>query len=226
MIIKLNGVGGQSSAIAQELAKDWIDEQGKTHRGIYDADNEYSVRWAEPYPQCIKGCLKLLEPKKYRNAMFEAAKLLVPQGAIKFAPGCPKYDILVMDDGTEQKLNKAEQASLIQMDLMKEEIAAMVRIKPATGGNITYQLPPEKRGKMHDDRNYVFVMCCLEIRNLREDEEYGNGTALDYSNFNSGIGSGTSQVHINDDPWLKGFSKGTGTNKVRSPFQGNSPFRN
>ena len=38
-------------------------------------------------------------------------------GAIKFAPACPKYDILVLDDGTERKLSKAEQASLIQKSI-------------------------------------------------------------------------------------------------------------
>ena len=90
------------------MAKDWTDKQGRTHPGIFDENNEYSVRWAESYPHAVKGVLKMVEPRKYRNALFEAAKLLVPAGAIKFPPACPKHDILVFDDGNERKLSKAE----------------------------------------------------------------------------------------------------------------------
>lgn len=212
------GAGGQASAIAQELAKDWEDETGKKHPGVYDEENEFSVLWAEGYPKCVKGCLKLIEPRKYRNALFEAAKVLVPQGIIKFPPPCPKYDTLVLEDGTEKKLSKPEMASLIQMDLMKEEIVAMVRVKTSVG-NVTYQLPPEKRGKMHDDRNYVFVLACWEIRNLREEEEYGDGVGLDYSKMF------TKKPSPNDnDPWLSAMGV-KGTNKRVSPFQGKSPFQ-
>lgn len=214
------GSGGQASAITQELAKDWKDSQGNIHPGIYDENNEFCVRWAESYRNCIKGCLKVVEPRKYRNALFEAAKLLVPQGLIKFAPQCPKYDTLVLDDGTERKLSKAEQSSLIQMDLMKEEVISMVRIKSAGTGNITYQLPPEKRSKMHDDRNYVFVLACWQIRNLREDETFGDGVQLDYNCFFNK----NTKTDAND-PWTKAV-RGikTSTNKKSSPFQGRSPF--
>lgn len=153
------GVGGQASSICQELCKDWTDSKGKVHPGIYDEENEFSRLWAEKFPHAVPGCLKMVEPRKFRNDLFTSAKTLVPMGAIKFSPKCPKYDILVLDDGTERKLGKSELNSLIQMDLMKEEIASIVRIKNPTG-NITFQLPPEKRGKMHDDRCYVFVLAC------------------------------------------------------------------
>ena len=220
------GSGGQASAIEQLLAQDWVDGSGHTHPGIYDADNEFSVRWAEPYPNCVRGCLKVVEPRKYRNALFEAAKLLVPQGAIKFSPPCPKYDTLVLDDGTERKLGKAEQASLIQMDLMKEEIVAMVRCKTPATGNITYQLPPEKRGKMHDDRNYCFVLCCWQLRNLREEEEYGDGAAVDYSvMWGRGRSQGEAMHRSADDPWFNILgASGGGSKRGKSPFQGGSPF--
>lgn len=216
------GIGGQSSAIAQNLAKPWVDDNGKTHPGIYDENNEYSILWMEPYRKnCVAGCLKIVEPSKYRNAMFEAAKLLVPQGAIKFGPKCPKFDILVLDDGTEKKLTKPELTALIQMDLMKEEVISMVRIKNPTTGRITYQLPPEKRNKMHDDRNYCFVMCCWEIKNIRDNEEYGDGVALDY-----GIMFDQSkQKERSEDRWLQGFGQSNVGNKIRSPFKGKNPFR-
>jgi len=216
-----NGIGGQSSSIAQALAKPWTDTNGKMHPGVYDENDEYSVLWAEPYRKhCVSGCLKLVEPSKFRNAMFEAAKLLVPQGGIKFPPRCPKYDILVLDDGSEKRLNKFELNALIQMDLMKEEAISMVRIKNPQSGRITYQLPPEKRSKMHDDRNYVFVMCCWEIKNIRDNEEYGDGVGLDYSvMFNKESEKKT------QDPWLKTVTSVKTKNRPKSPFSGKSPFR-
>ena len=222
-----NGVGGQSSAIAQRLCQDWTDSYGKIHPGIYDENNTDSVRWSESYPHAVKGCLKIVEPRKYRNALFEAAKLLVPQGAIKFPPNCPKHDILVLDDGKEykeRKLSKAEQASLIQMDLMKEEVVSMVRIKSPGSSNITYQLPPEKRNKMHDDRNYCFVLCCWEIRNLREEDEFGDGVELNYDVFFGGTGDTNNSAN---DPWAKFLRHGSFNKHTNgSPFQGRSPFVN
>ena len=220
----MGGSGGQAPGIVQELAKDWTDEQGHTHHGIYDEENEHSVRWAEPFPSCISGCLKIVEPKKYRNLMFESTKLLVPMGAIKFPPPCPKYDVLVLDDGTERKLSKAEQASLVQMDRMKEEMISMVRIK-TSAGNITYQLPPEKRGRMPDDRNYVAVMACWWIRKLREDDDMGednkmnNDRWLGFNNNNTNSSKGPEDVWMNSIKNHKSVS-----HQNRSPFQGTSPF--
>ena len=222
-IKKLGGSGGQAPAIVQSLTKDWTDAQGHVHHGIYDEENEHSVRWAEPFPACITGCLKVVEPKKYRNAMFESAKLLIPMGGIKFPPACPKYDTLVLDDGTERKLGKAEVASLIQMDRMKEEMVSMVRIK-TTAGNITYQLPPEKRGRMPDDRNYVAVMACWYIRNLREEQNFGEGDKMGNDRW-FGESTSTSKPVV-DNKWdiIIKNRKTINDHRSKSPFQGNSPF--
>lgn len=219
----MGGSGGQAPGIVQELAKDWIDAQGHVHHGIYDEENGFSVRWAEPFPACIAGCLKVVEPKKYRNLMFESAKLLVPMGGVKFPPVCPKYDTLVLDDGTERKLSKAEVASLIQMDRMKEEMVSMVRIK-TTAGNITYQLPPEKRGRMPDDRNYVAVMACWYIRNLREEQNFGEGDKMGNDRW-FGESTSTSKPVV-DNKWdiIIKNRKTINDHRSKSPFQGVSPF--
>ena len=218
------GMGGQAPAIAQELCKDWEDANGRLHPGIYDENSEDMVRWAEAYPHALSGCLKLVEPRKYRNAMFEAAKTLVPMGYIRFSPATPKGDVLVLEDGTSRKLGRKELSSLIQMDLMKEEIASIVRCKSPKGG-ITYQLPPEKRNKMHDDRAYVFVMAAWWLCQIRSDEVLGDGLEIDYSiMFNN-----TNRKKMSsDDPWSKMIRSagGRGSQKKVSPFQGSSPFSN
>ena len=218
------GVGGQASAIAQELCKDWKDDRGFTHHGVYDENHEFSTRWAEGYKDCVPGTLKLVEPRKFRNDLFAAAKVLVPQGIIKFPVNCPKYDILVLDDGTERKLSKSEMASLIEMDLMKEEVVAMTGVKSATTGIVSYQLPAEKRNVMHDDRAYVFVLCCWQLRQMRDEENFGDSLGIDYSTiFNGGSASQTRAV---DAPWftVNGTVQRKGRQN-RSPFQGSSPFQ-
>lgn len=217
------GVGGQSSAIAQELCKDWVDESGKKHPGMYDENHEFSTAWAEPYKNAVTGCMKFIEPRKFRNDLFAAAKVLVPQGLIKFTPQCPKYDTLVLEDGTEKKLAKAEMASLIQMDLMKEEILAMAAIKSATTGVVSYQLPPDKKNLMHDDRAYVFVLACWEIRNLREKEVYGDGVEMDYSGFFNKDTKKQAKT-VEKDPWTSMIGKLHGNLNINKPFSGKSPF--
>ena len=215
-----NGTGGQAPAIAQELCKDWTDRSGRRHPGLYDEESEDMKRWKESFPHAVGGSLHLIEPRKYRNELFEATKTLVPMGVIKFPPVCPKHGIIVLDDGTEKKLNKNEEQSLIQMDLMKEEILAMVRSKNPNG-NITYQLPPEKRGKMHDDRSYTLVLACWWLYQLRTNETLGETVALDYTSF---FDPKQKSVHKEEnDPWLSRI-KGR-QNKISSPFQGKSPFR-
>ena len=37
----MNGAAGQAFAIAQELCKDWVDDNGNKHPGLYDENNEY-----------------------------------------------------------------------------------------------------------------------------------------------------------------------------------------
>lgn len=213
------GTGGQAPALAQELCKDWCDSKGKKHFGIYDEESEDMKRWSEAYPHAIPGVLKLIEPRKYRNDLFESTKTMVASGYIKFPPTCPKYDMLVLDDGTERRLSKSEQESLIQMDLMKEEMASMVRSK-SPKGVVTYQLPPEKRNKMHDDRNYVAIMACWWINQIRNDEVLSDKVAIDFSVM---LGGSNNMDRSASDPWVQTIRRHS-VNKVNSPFQGSSPF--
>ena len=220
------GVGGQAPAIVQELAKDWVDENGVNHHGVYDEDNEFSVLWAEPFPACVSGCLRIVEPKKFRNSMFEAAKLLVPMGALRFPPMAPKYDTLVLDDGTERRLSKAEIDSLLQMDRMKDEMISMVRTKTPSG-NVTYQLPPEKRGKMPDDRNYVAVMACLRIKELRDEQDLGDADSRMSTERWHAASEPKGQRKARTDGWSAMVSATSRTARQwnnGSPFQGKSPF--
>lgn len=236
MVLIDAGTGGQCPAIAQELCKDWTDANGKVHPGLYDETSEDMRRWVEKFPKAISGHMKLMEPTKYRTAFFDAARVLIPSGVMKFPPNCPKGNSLVNDDGSDLHLDRRHIASLLQMDFMKEELASMVRVRTPRG-QVTYGLPPEKKKKCHDDRCYVAVMACWWIQQLRTDDTLGEETGLDYGGFiqknkeksgEPGLGS-LAAGEQSDDSWLKNFS-GTGVTshsrkKGANPFSGGkNPF--
>lgn len=56
-----------------------------------------------------------------------------------------------------EKLNWQEQKALASIDALKEELVNMVRIKRESGKD-SFELCPEKRNKLHDDRAYT---CCM-----------------------------------------------------------------
>ncbi|WP_270425507.1 hypothetical protein [Blautia intestinalis] len=56
-----------------------------------------------------------------------------------------------------EKLNWQEQKALASIDALKEELVNMIRIKRESGKD-SFELCPEKRNKLHDDRAYT---CCM-----------------------------------------------------------------
>ena len=198
------------------------------HPGLYDEDSDDRKRWAEAFPHAIGGSLHILEPTRYRNQFFESARKLVPLGDIKFSPRAPKGDYIVLDDGTERKLNKNEIASLIQMDMMKEEMACMTRFKTPKG-TVTFGLSPEKSSKMHDDRNDVAIMACWWIDQLQQDNALGDDNGIDFMRYFNKEAT-TKPQSDNSSKWLGGSNKSNGFSRVRrrssSPFSGENPFSN
>lgn len=225
------GVGGQAPAIVQELCKDWVDEDGRTHPGIYDEEVEDMVRWAEKYPKAIPGVLKLLEPNKYRSAMFDAVRVLAPMGDLIFAAEDPKEDyLLIPNEETGQdearKLSRAERESLIQMRLMTEEMCLVVRAKNKQTGKVSYGLPPEMARKVHDDRAYVMAMAAWGIKQEQETTELGEPKGLDYSKFykRNSLKEPVKTEEVKPNPFMGKGPSHSGEKKGRSPFQGRSPF--
>ena len=224
-----NGLGGQASAIAQELCKDWTDSSGIQHPGLVDEEFPDMVRWAEKYPNAVTGVLKMLEPNKYRNQMFDAVRVLAPMGDLIFPAEDPKDDYLLipneetgLDDS--RKLSRKEKESLIQMRLMVEEMCLIVRFKNKQTGKISYGLPPEWARKVHDDRAYVMAMASWGIKQLQETTELGEPKGIDYSKFASGSKPSTPVKVDENNPWLSKINSHGGSGKATSPFVGKSPF--
>ena len=227
------GLGGQSSAVAQELCKDWVDENGVTHPGLYDDEFPDMVRWAEKYPNAIPGVLKMLEPNKYRSAMFDAVRVLAPMGDLIFAAEDPKDDYLLIpnEEGIDEprKLSRAEKESLMQLRLMVEEMCLIIRSKNKQTGKISYGLPPEWARKVHDDRAYAMAMAAWAIKQEQETTELGEPKGLDFSSM-SASNRGITQPQQggkpqqSNNPWLSHFSGGGRTRRETTPFKGKSPF--
>jgi len=58
-----------------------------------------------------------------------------------------------------------EMVSLTQIELLKTELITMC--KYTSGQTVTYNFPPDKRNKMHDDRIYAFGLLCWKLAQLR-----------------------------------------------------------
>ena len=52
------------------------------------------------------------------------------------------------------------------IDALKEELVNMRRIKRDSGKD-SFELIPEKEGKLHDDRAYTYIMCCYHLHEKR-----------------------------------------------------------
>ena len=65
-----------------------------------------------------------------------------------------------------EKLSWDEEKALINIDCLKEELVNITRIKRQTG-NDSFELVPEKRNKLHDDRAYVYALFCYALQEER-----------------------------------------------------------
>lgn len=245
------GAGGQPYPAIQMLMKSWVDSKGIKHPGLYDETDEASRVWQRDTPEAagaIPGHMRVLNPRKYRTDMFLAARTLIPMGCIIFPMDVPHDDDrdIVADwgryAGTTIHLDDAMIYSLRQTYNMKIEMASMVAIKSATTGIVSYQLPPEKQHKMHDDRNYVAMMFCWWVQQVRQGAQ-SDGISLDYERAylrmapTQGTDAQTGQPIAvitaptvdADSPWgqfLAGFKgKSPMAPKSQNPFVGPNPFK-
>lgn len=180
------GSGGGGNQIPDYLVEDWKDKKGVTHKGLID--KEYYSDYIGKFPNAVDK-LKLISPKKYRTEMFDDFIELLNLGLIEFTDTYDTKGYLNLptegkeieeyNEDTKQKekvktidykkykLSWDEELALTQIDLAKEELISQRR----EGNNINYKydLPPDKKNKMHDDRCYSMVMLAWHLKNLRRE---------------------------------------------------------
>ena len=166
-----SGSGGQMiGGIADQLLDTWIGKDGNPHRGLIDKSHKANETAIRKFPDAVD-IVKLIDPKGNRNAIFEAMKQMTKLGVVTFPSDTEgrDYIITIDDDGEEIKydLSMEEQLALVQIELMKDEIITMC--KYSSGGNITYNFPPNKRTK-HDDRVVMYGLLCFYLAQLRKNQ--------------------------------------------------------
>lgn len=192
--------GGGVSAVADNLMSDWEDEHGVTHKGIIDPNHPQYITARGRYEDAVP-IVKLVEPRQYKKLIYDALQKMMEAHLIIF-PSYDGKDYMLMADPSQKKKNNdeedkviridlttQEQISLAQAELMKIEILYMERIESGSG-NVMFELIPEKRNRMHDDRAYTaalagYALSCMRRSNIITIEDntdfefYSFVTALD-----------------------------------------------
>lgn len=170
MVLIDSGAGGAGmSSWGDGLLEDWVDEKGIVHKGLIDKTNDEYKSYIGKYSNAVDK-VRLLSPKKYKNEMFDALIEMTKLDLISFTDS---YDykgeiIFTYDNGesSRYKLTQAEELSLINLDLAKEELVNIYSFK-STNGSIRYDLSPDKANKMHDDRAYSIAMLAWYLQQVR-----------------------------------------------------------
>lgn len=187
--------GGGVSAVADNLMSDWEDEYGNMHNGIIDINHPQYLTARSKFDSAIP-IVKLVEPRQYKKIIYDALQKMMNAHLIIFPNHDGKDYMLVADPDQKKKdkdeedrvirinLDTQEQISLAQAELMKIEILYMERIDSGSG-NVSFELIPEKRNKMHDDRAYTaalagYALSCMRRSNIITIEE---DTNFDFVSF-------------------------------------------
>lgn len=166
ILIDAGAGGGGTSTYADQLLNEFEDEYGKLHAGLIDTTHEIYAGYKKRYPNTVDK-LRLINPKKYRTQMVNEFIELMELGVIKMPYAYSGAEFLKISKGVDANtqeeilenyyLSDDEMINLVQIDLMKQEVAAIHKFSNAEHTSFSYALPKEKENKMHDDRFY----CCL-----------------------------------------------------------------
>ncbi len=167
------GSGGGGTHYADHFMHDWsLPGFSAIHRGLIDASHELYQTYVSQYPNaCDK--LRLISPRKYRTRMVEEFIELMDLGVIRFPKefdSTKDYVRLTNANGDhieDKFLSEDERVSLVEIDLMKEEITNIQKYTNADKTSATYALAKDKENTMHDDRFYVAIMLAHRLYELR-----------------------------------------------------------
>ena len=169
--------GGGVSAVADNLMSDWKDETGAIHKGIIDINHPQYITARSKYEDAIP-IVKLVEPRQYKKIIYDALQKMLNAHLMMF-PNYDGKDYMLIADPNQKKKNKdeednviridldvQEQIALAQAELLKIELLYMERIDSGSG-NVSFELVPEKRNKMHDDRAYTAALAGYALSYMR-----------------------------------------------------------
>jgi len=210
------GSGGGGSSVAAYLLDNWIDDFGVKHFGIIDKSDKKFILEADNFPEA-KEILTLPQATGLKVEMFSAVGDMVEQDLVMFPKvlnihGEMENEVLTEDGNIvvdHMKMSKEETKSLIELELMREEICALQKIKN-DNGSIRISLPANLEDKkIKDDRAYVLAMACWKLYKLREkDLLFREKPSNDLSKM------------------INGYKKTLGSNNNNNFVGGSNPFQN
>ena len=208
------GSGGGGRALSEHLWSDFTDKKGKTWPGVIDLTDEECAAQEDKYPRA-KDVIRLIEPRKLRQKMFEAASEMVKEGYIVFPMDMPRTSVIREDD-KEITVGEDDFKSFLEFDLLKEEMKAFVK-EQTPAGNINYKIPSSSPIK-HDDRAYAFVMAAYFI------SELNRAMLIDNEEKQSGIDEYYKQKQMaSNSSYTPSYTKRKNNNPfgdIKSPFEG------
>ncbi|MEC2162867.1 MULTISPECIES: terminase [Bacillus] len=164
--------GGGMNAWADGLLEDWTDTKGVKHRGLIDKQHDEYKSYISKYPNASDK-LSLLSPQKLKSDMFESLIEMMDLNLISFTETYDyKGEITLPTDngeGKKYKLTDEEILSLTNIDLAKEELVSIYKFSSGSSSKVRYDLPPDKKSKVHDDRAYTIAMLAWYLKQLRRE---------------------------------------------------------
>lgn len=163
--------GGGVSAVADALLAGWTDSSGVQHRGLIDGTHKQYETARKRYPDADE-VIHLIEPSAYKRVIYDALEKMTRLNLMKFPQYNNKDYVVLLNEKGEyynHTLTYDERVALIQCNLAKTEMSYMCRYSTPNGG-VQYELPPEKRNRMHDDRAYTMAMGAYALSCYRRDE--------------------------------------------------------
>ena len=112
------GSGGGGVNIADYLMEDWVDDRGKTHRGLID--KEYSADYVSKYPNAIDK-VRLMSPSQFKSMMCEALIEMMNMDLISLTADYDNKGYLTIFETDEKELNKAKKK--IEEELRKQKVS-------------------------------------------------------------------------------------------------------
>ena len=136
---------------------EWVGKDRKLHIGFIDKEDPYMQLREDDYPGNSEK-LKMFNFKRDKVQAYERAQNAINQGLVIFPASLnARNEIEFEETDVEgnvriryEKADKDELNALVQLDLLKEELIAMQKIKKPNG-TIQFDLSPDAKSKNFHD---------------------------------------------------------------------------
>jgi len=186
ILIDQGSGGGGTSTYADSLLNNWTSRNGREYHGLIDKTHEIYKGYENIYPNAVDK-LRLINPKKYRTKMVDEFIELIDLGVIKLPYEYKQEFISIAKQASpdneiieKYQLSEDEILSLVNIDLMKNEITSIYKYENQDKTSKSYALAQDKQN-IHDDRFYTVIMLAHYLHQLRRGQTIKSNDETDYS---------------------------------------------